>query len=94
MKLLITESAAQQVERAIRWWLENRDASELFEAEFKDALNRLMRAPHIGSVIDAPELGPVRAMRLHRTRYLLVYRVDGHAAVVVLALRHMSRGPR
>ncbi len=91
LQLRITLRAAAQIEKANRWWLENRPAApEAFIDDLHAAFHLLARQPGIGSqVVNARATG-VRRLHLGRVHYFVFYRVKGEG-LVVLAVWHSSR---
>ena len=92
MNVRVTKRAQAQIDRAARWWDENRDlAPEAFDEDLAEAFLLLGAEPGVGApVLRTPARG-VRHLHLARIRYHLYYRVRGDQ-VEVLALWHTSRG--
>jgi plasmid stabilization system protein ParE len=90
--LRITFRAAVEIEKAHRWWLENRPlAPAALWEDLEAALNVLVRQPEIGTRMLNARLTGVRRLHLGRIRYDIYYRVKG-SELVVLSLWHSSRG--
>ena len=88
----ITPRAAAQVERAARWWAENRpSAPEAIRIDFDETQTLLARQPGIGARSATPRYPDLRRVYLSRVRYHVYYRVVP-GKVVVLAFWHASRG--
>ena len=92
LKLSVTLRAAAQIERADRWWSENRlSAPEALREDIASAFGVLLRQPGIGTKVVNPKVLGVRRLHLGRIRYFLYYRVK-EGELVVLAFWHSSRG--
>jgi plasmid stabilization system protein ParE len=88
----VTRRAQAQIDRAARWWDENRErAPEAFDEDLSKAFSLLSAEPRIGVRVSNARLEGVRRIHLARIRYYLFYRVRSDA-VEVLALWHASRG--
>ena len=91
LQLQITLRAAAQIEKANRWWLENRLAApEAFIDDLQAAFHLLARQPGIGSKVVNARAAGVRRLHLGRVHYFVLYRVKGEE-LVVLAVWHSSR---
>lgn len=96
MKLRFAPLAAEDIETADRWWIENRTASpRLFEDELALALELIEEHPRAGSRVEDPDprLNGVRRVVLGATRFLLYYRVRDEF-VEVLRVYQSNRGDR
>jgi plasmid stabilization system protein ParE len=83
-----------QIDRASRWWRENRDkAPEAFDDDFAEALDRIRTNPGRGMPVSARRVG-VRSVWLDRIGYYVYYRLVDDEIVEILALWHASRGSR
>ena len=92
MGLRIARRAASEIERAERWWLENRPgAPDAFRADLKGAFILLVRQPGVGVKVGNTRLSGVRRLHLGRIRYFVYYRVMNDE-LVVLSVWHSSRG--
>ena len=92
MNVRVTKRAQAQIDRAARWWDENRNlAPEAFDADLAEAFLILGAEPGIGARVLRTSARGVRRLHLARIRYHLYYRVRGDQ-VDVLALWHTSRG--
>ena len=92
MNVRVTKRAQSQIERAAKWWDENRDfAPEAFDEDLADALLLVSAEPEIGGLIPSMRAQGVRHLHLARIRYHLYYRIRA-SRVEVLALWHTSRG--
>jgi plasmid stabilization system protein ParE len=88
----VTRRAQAQIDRAARWWDENRDlAPEAFDQDLAEAFLLLGAEPGVGAPVLNPRAQGVRRLHLARIRYHLYYRMRG-AQVEVLALWHTGRG--
>ena len=92
MKVRVTKRAQAQIDRAARWWDENRDlASQAFDGDLAEAFLLLCAEPAVGALaLRTPAQGG-RRLHLARIRYHYYYRIPGDRAEV-LALWHTSRG--
>jgi plasmid stabilization system protein ParE len=88
----VTKRAQAQIDRAAKWWDENRDlAPEAFDEDLAKAFLLLSAEPRIGAPASSARAQGVRRLHLARIRYHLYYRVRA-GVVEVLALWHASRG--
>jgi plasmid stabilization system protein ParE len=88
----VTKRAQAQIDRAAKWWDENRDlAPEAFDEDLAKAFLLLSAEPRIGAPASGARAQGVRRLHLARIRYHLYYRVR-EGVVEVLALWHASRG--
>jgi plasmid stabilization system protein ParE len=90
----VTPRAAAQLERAARWWTENRPAAPgAIADDFEEAMALLAQQPGVGARSASPRYPDLRRLFLSRVRYHIYYRVVP-GKVVVLAFWHASRrGP-
>jgi plasmid stabilization system protein ParE len=87
-----TRRAQAQIDRAGRWWDENRDlAPEAFDEDLSEAFLLLTAEPGVGTPVLRTRMPGVVRLHLARIRYHLYYRIRGDR-VEVLALWHTSRG--
>lgn len=92
MGLRIARRAESEIERANRWWLENRPAApNAFRADLKGAFALLLRQPGVGVKVGNTRLSGVRRLHLGRIRYFVYYQIRGDE-IVVLSVWHSSRG--
>ncbi len=88
----IARRAAFEIERAERWWVENRPAApDAFRADLKGAFTLLARQPGVGVKVGNTRLSGVRRLHLGRIRYFVYYRVRNEE-LVVLAVWNSNRG--
>jgi len=88
----VTKRAQAQIDRAARWWDENRDlAPQAFDEDLAEAFLLLSAEPGVGALVLRPPAQGVRRLHLARIHYHLYYRLRGDQ-VEVLALWHTSRG--
>ena len=88
----LSPRAAVEVERARRWWRENRDkAPDALEHDLLDLVARLETiAEQVGA--EARNMPGVRRVLLQRIRYFAYFRIDEAAGrVEIAALWHASR---
>ena len=92
MNVRVTKRAQAQIDRAAKWWDENRDlAPEAFDEDLAKAFLLLSAEPRIGAPASSSRAQGVRRLHLARIRYHLFYRIRA-GAVEVLALWHANRG--
>jgi plasmid stabilization system protein ParE len=88
----VTKRAQAQIDRAAKWWDENRDLEpEAFDEDLAKAFLLLRAEPRIGTPASSTRAQGVRRLHLARIRYHLYYRIRV-GVVEVLALWHASRG--
>jgi plasmid stabilization system protein ParE len=94
-RILVMPRAKDEILHIARWWKEERPrARDLFRRELRAARALLRAFPNCGRRCDVPGFEAVRRLLLRRTRYYLYYRWDeGSQLLIVLAIRHTSRGP-
>jgi plasmid stabilization system protein ParE len=85
MSLRLTPRALGEAKRIKTWWRRNRPAApDLFEQEFAAALDRIARAPGLGSLYAEAALEvAVRRVLLPKTLNHVYYTVDGEDVVVL-----------
>jgi len=92
VRVRVTKRAQAQIDRAARWWDENRDlAPEAFDEDLAKAFSLLSVEPGIGSPVTNARTPGVRRLHLARIHYFLYYRAY-RGEVQVLRIRHTSRG--
>ena len=92
MNVRVTKRAHAQIDRAARWWDENRFlAPEAFDEDLSEAFLLLGAEPGVGAPVLRARTQGVRRLHLARIRYHLYYRIRGDR-IEVLALWHTSRG--
>lgn len=88
----VTPRAAAQIERAARWWAENRPAApDAIADDFEEAKSLLAIQPGVGARSSSPRYPELRHLYLSRVRYHVYYRVAARN-VIVLAFWHAGRG--
>ncbi len=65
-RVRFTLTARDQIRRDKAWWLENRIHTEIFVAEFKDAIRILAVLPGVGSLYSQPEVPGLRRIYLRK----------------------------
>lgn len=96
MKVRFSPGAAESIEAADRWWIENRRAAPtLFEDELGLALQLIEDRPLAGARVADPnaQFDDLRRVVLGATRFLLYYRVS-EETVEVLLVHQSNRGDR
>jgi len=93
-RVVVTETAEEQIGEAADWWAEHRPkAPELFAEEIERGFVVLATFPLTGAVYAASPVPGVRRLLLRRCGYHLYYSVDEEGEVVaVRALWHAARG--
>ena len=88
----ITPRAALHLERAARWWAENRLAApDAIRVDLDEALNLLAQQPGIGARSKSARYPDLRRLYLSRVKYHVYYRIAS-GRLLVLAFWHASRG--
>lgn len=94
-RVRFTATAQRHVRREKLWWIENRIHTEVFTAEFEEALRILALLPGAGTPYTQGGVAGLRRMYLRKVACHLYYTFD-EEEVIVRALwgarRH--RGPR
>lgn len=92
MEVRLSRAARSDVRAASDWWTANRPmAPQLFLEELERALLLIEAQPDAGQAAADADIEGTRRVVLHRTRYVLYYRVHAER-VEVLRLWHASRG--
>jgi toxin ParE1/3/4 len=92
MRVRVTKRAQAQIDRAARWWDDNRQlAPEAFDEELSEAFSLLSVEPGIGVPVTNTRTPGVKRLHLARIHYFLYYRVRNEE-VEVLRVWHTSRG--
>lgn len=87
----IKPRAQREIERAAKWWFENRpSAIGAVRKDVEAALALLVEEPGIGTRIEIASTNTVRRLYLARIRYFIYYRVRNDFLEVV-AFWHASR---
>lgn len=90
-RLRIARRAVIEIERAERWWLENRPAApDALRADLRGAFVLLLRQPGVGVKVGNARLNGVRRLHLGRIRYFIYYQVRNEE-LVVLSVWHSNR---
>ena len=88
----IKPRALREIERAAKWWAENRLAAPgAIRKDIAAALALLVEEPGIGTMIEISRPIIVRRLYLTRVRYFIYYRVVGEN-LEIIAFWHASRG--
>jgi plasmid stabilization system protein ParE len=88
----ITPRAALHIERAARWWAQNRLAvPEAIRLDLHEALTLLAQHPGIGGQAKSKRYPDLRRLFLTRVGYHVYYRVKENR-LLVMAFWHGSRG--
>ncbi|WP_414896417.1 type II toxin-antitoxin system RelE/ParE family toxin [Roseateles sp.] len=91
-RLRVAFRAAGEIERAERWWLENRPAApDAFRADLHGAFGLSLRQPGIGTLVGNARVSGVRRLHLGRIRYFVYYQLRGDE-LTVLSVWHANRG--
>jgi hypothetical protein len=85
LKLEIAARADREIERALRWWVENRlDAPALLSDEIGEYLDKLKKSPNLGELWAVRRGNEVRKVLLPRTqKKLYVTRPDEHTVRII-----------
>lgn len=93
LRLRISARAAAEIERADRWWKENRPAApSALREDVAGVFRVLLQRPGIGVRIANTRVSSVRRLTLGRVRYYVYYCVR-EPELVILAFWHTSRRP-
>lgn len=94
-ELRIAPGAMAEIRAISRWWRANRLlAPRLFDRELDAMLELLEHQPMLGKPTRMRSVGDVRVAVLHRSRYLVAYRVhEAEREVWIVRVRHASRRP-
>jgi plasmid stabilization system protein ParE len=88
----VTPRALAQLERAAKWWAENRLAAPGAIAKDFDAATKLLALqPGIGAKSTSRKYPGMRRLQLDRVRYDIYYQLEP-GKVTILAFWHSSRG--
>ena len=89
--LRVTSRAASEIERAEKWWSENRPSAPIaLRQDIKAGFALLLQQPGVGVKVGNTQLLGVRRLHLGRVRYFVYYRVKGEE-LAVLSVWHSSR---
>lgn len=92
-RLLLTATAAVQVEAIDRWWRSERTAAPLlFRDELARCLERIQVSPGAGILYPYAALPGLRRVLLRATGYHVYFRGGTDSLVVVHAVWHGARG--
>ncbi len=87
----IKPRAQQQIEKAAKWWAENRPAAPgAIRNDLKAALDALVEQPGIGTSVETSRAQDVRRLYLARVHYFVYYRTT-ERFLEVIAFWHASR---
>jgi plasmid stabilization system protein ParE len=95
--VVLRDEARRRFEAEDEWWRENRDASDLFTADFESVLTRLARDPTRGALYRIIRGVQVRRVLMRKTRCYVYYCCRGDDPVVeVLTVwgARKRRGPK
>lgn len=92
MGIVFARRARREALEIDDWWRANRPAAaRMFARELDAALRLLGAAPHAGRRAEGVRKADTRVLVLHRSRYLVFYRVVDAGLIRILALRHGRR---
>ena len=92
LKLRIGLRASAQIEKADRWWRENRPAAPgALREDLHAAFDAILSQPGLGTRVESKRVAGVRRLHLGRIRYYVYYHVCGEE-LIVLSVWHSSRG--
>ena len=90
-----TATAQSHIRGEKRWWLENRDHTEIFASELETTLEIIARLPGAGRLYTEAGISGLRRMYLSKIACHIYYTFDD-AEVIIRALwgTRRERGPR
>jgi plasmid stabilization system protein ParE len=92
LRYVIKARARREIERAARWWSENRlDAPGAVRIDLESALFVLIHHPGLGRKVDTGRPIQVRRYLMSGTQYWLYYRIKGNL-LEVLSVWGAGRG--
>jgi plasmid stabilization system protein ParE len=92
-RLIVSPRARRQLDRALTWWVKNRDkAPEAFDEDVEETFELIVHHAGIGQPVRARK-GMIRRVLMPRVRYYVYYRLTERDELVVLAVWHASRRP-
>jgi plasmid stabilization system protein ParE len=93
-RVVVTATAARQIEAAQEWWSRERPAvPDLFLIELRRASAHLANMPGVGTPYPNPAVRGLRRILLRRTGYHVYYTTDADEGLVVIrAIWHGARG--
>ena len=93
-RVRFTATVQEHVKREKTWWLENRVHTDVFAAEFEEALRILAVLPGAGTSYPHADVPGLRRIYLRKVACHIYYTFDEHE-VIVRALwgAHRGRGP-
>ena len=94
-RVRFTATAHRHVQREKQWWLDNRTHTEVFVAEFEQALRVLALLPGAGTSYPQAAVPGLRRICVPKVACHIYYTFD-EGSVIVRALwgAHRERGPR
>ena len=94
-EIRIAASAMADIRKISEWWRKHRSAApHLFDQELEAILDLLENHPGIGHRVTLRAYGEVRAIVLHRSQYVVMYRIlEEEQAVWIVRVRHSRRRP-
>jgi plasmid stabilization system protein ParE len=93
-RVRFTATAREHVRREKLWWLENRSHTDIFAAEFEEALRILALLPGAGTSYPQADVAGLRRIYLRKVACHIYYTFD-EQEVIVRALwgAHRGSGP-
>ena len=82
MKVVLLDEAQRRFEAEDRWWRENRDAKDLFFAEFEEVLRQLSSMPNVGQRYRRARGKLIQRVLMKRTRCHVYYVHDSERDLV------------
>lgn len=94
-EIRIAASAMTDIRAISKWWRKHRaSAPRLFDRELGAVLALLESHPGIGAPKTLRAHGEVRTISLHRSQYVVMYRIaEAEQAVAIVRVRHGRRRP-
>ena len=94
-RVRFTATAQLHVRREKRWWLENRDYTEIFASELEATLEIIARLPGAGRLYTEAGVRGLRRLYLSKIACHLYYTFDDEEVIVhALWGARRERGPR
>ncbi len=82
MKVVLLDEAQRRFEAEDRWWRENRDAKDLFVAEFEEVLRQPGSMPNVGQRYRRARGRLIQRVLMKRTRCHVYYVHDSERDLV------------
>ena len=94
MNLRLTPRALDEAKRIKSWWINNRDAKDLFDRELNDTLDAILATPSIGTAYPSDFEVGVRRVLMNKTQNHVYFTVhDGEVVVLSVWGAPKEHGP-